>query len=166
MRFRRPDRSRVSRDQKSRRSSALFRARSFFTELASPDRRRSAFVEPLEDRSMLAVLLVDPSHFTTISAAMAAANNGDTIQVAAGTYSETVTVDKSVTIEGAQSGVDARIRSGAESIVTGAGNGGNTPFVIGADDVTIDGFTVQDETNTNHFGAGIYIQPGHHGTHV
>jgi hypothetical protein len=51
-----------------------------------------------------------------------AAVSGDVIQVAAGTYTENVVLNKSINIEGAQVGVDACGRVGAsESTVTGAG---------------------------------------------
>ena len=42
--------------------------------------------------------------FGTITEGVTAASNGDTVQVAAGTYNELVTVTKSITIDGAQSG--------------------------------------------------------------
>jgi hypothetical protein len=61
--------------------------------------------------------------FTTIQAAVTAASGGDTITVAAGTYDETVTIDKSLTIDGAQEGVSAatgaRPIAGAETEVRG-----------------------------------------------
>ena len=78
----------------------------------------------------------------TIQAAVTAANAGDQILADAGTYDETVTVDKSLVIQGAQNGVDARTRAtlpADESIVTGAGGG----FILAADNVEIDGFTIQ-----------------------
>jgi len=71
----------------------------------------------------------------------AAAN--DTVQVAAGSYTETVTVNKELIVLGAQQGVDARTRAaapGGESVVNGAGGG----FHITASDVMIDGFTIED----------------------
>ncbi|MBN2099805.1 MAG: right-handed parallel beta-helix repeat-containing protein [Dehalococcoidia bacterium] len=54
--------------------------------------------------------------FTTIQAAVSAAANGDTIMVAAGTYTEAVSTSKTLTFKGARFGVDARYRTGAESI--------------------------------------------------
>ncbi|MCU1426714.1 MAG: hypothetical protein JWL83_714 [Actinomycetia bacterium] len=82
--------------------------------------------------------------FTTISAAVTAANAGDTIQVCAGIYAETVTVSKQLTFLGAKSGVDGRGLRGnltKESVV----NSINGDFIIpgGVDGVTIDGFTIQ-----------------------
>lgn len=47
-----------------------------------------------------------PGEFATIQAAIGAATNGDTIVIAAGTYSEHVDVNKDVTIEGANAGID------------------------------------------------------------
>lgn len=106
--------------------------------------------------------------FDSINAAISAANSGDTIDVAPGTYSEQVNINKSITLLGGQHGVDAQggRASASESILDATNNAGKTQLVVGADDVTVDGFTIQNETNTNQFGAAIFLQPGHHGTHV
>ncbi|HLI50516.1 MAG TPA: right-handed parallel beta-helix repeat-containing protein [Thermomicrobiaceae bacterium] len=81
----------------------------------------------------------------TIQSAIDKASSGDTIVVAAGTYTENVTVNKSLTIDGAQAGVDARTRStGSESTVDG--NGGPN-FTVTASNVTIDGFTLLGPSN-------------------
>lgn len=84
------------------------------------------------------------STFTSINAAVASANAGDTIQVCAGIYPENVTVDKPLTFLGAKSGNDGRKnrnKLAKESIVVNAGG----DFTLGgnADNVTIDGFTLQ-----------------------
>jgi hypothetical protein len=107
--------------------------------------------------------------FTSVQAAVNAATSGSTVNIAAGTYSDAVTVGvNSLTLRGAQFGIDANnaSRGASESIMDTTTNSGETQFTIGANDVTVDGFTIQNETNTNHFGAAIFIQPGHHGTHV
>lgn len=137
------------------------------TRRTTPTFTRRAFLETLENRSLLAALYVDntptlagptldvftPSGgsqvvtggltsglnlFTTISAAVAAANPTDTINVADGSYAESVVVNKALTIRGNQAGVDARGRVAAESIVHGANNG--FAVDINASGVTIDGF--------------------------
>lgn len=107
--------------------------------------------------------------YPTISAAVAAASAGDTIKVCAGTYNESVNVNKTLTILGAQAGVDARsvTRTGSpttESVVQDSA--GRTPFYITANDVVLDGFTVQGATNPNQFGYGILLGAGTHGSHV
>jgi nitrous oxidase accessory protein NosD len=104
--------------------------------------------------------------FTTIQSAVNAANPNDTIVVDAGVYSENVTVNKPLTLQGAEAGVDARTRSGAETIVDGTGNSGRTPFSVTANDVTIDGFTVQGATSGNQFGYGVLLGAGTSGAHI
>lgn len=80
--------------------------------------------------------------YFTIQSAVNAAAPGDTIQVCPGTYTETVTVNKALTLLGAQNGVDARTRTaapGTESVVNGAGGG----FNLTVSNVVINGFTIE-----------------------
>jgi Ca2+-binding RTX toxin-like protein len=88
--------------------------------------------------------------FTTIQGAIAAASAGDTISVAAGTYTGTITVDKQLFFEGAQlgtAGTDAArapVLTGGGAL-TGAGAGeavitGRFIVNAGVDDVRVDGF--------------------------
>ena len=103
------------------------------------------------------------SALTTIGAAVTASAAGDFVKVCPGTYNEQVTVNKALTLLGAQAGVDARGRSGVagtESIVRGAGTPRTTPFNVTASSVTIDGFTVQDQTDSNNLGFGIFLTAG------
>ncbi len=82
--------------------------------------------------------------FGTIGAAVAAAAPGDTVQVCAGIYPETVRVDKSLTFTGAKVGVDGRTGRGQlaqESVVVSAA--GDFVIAAGVNDVTIDGFTLR-----------------------
>jgi hypothetical protein len=131
---------------------------------------RSSF-ETLEARRLLAAHIVGSTvSYATIQAAVNAASAGATITVDAGTYNEEVTVNKQLNIQGANAGIDARTRATAnESIVDGATSSGivSASFYISANDVTIDGFTVQGETNqSTATGAGIVIAPGISGTHI
>lgn len=108
---------------------------------------------------------------TTIQGAVTAANPGDTIQVCAGTYAENVTVNKTLTILGPQANVDARTPSrtatpAGEAIVTGVGNAGKTPFYITANNVTVNGFTVEGATDPNTFGFGILLAPTTSGSQI
>lgn len=82
--------------------------------------------------------------YSSISSAVAAASPGDTIQVCAGIYPETVNVDKPLIFLGAKAGQDGRTgrqHPGQESIVSSP----TGDFIIGAgvSGVTIDGFTLQ-----------------------
>ena len=130
----------------------------------------------MERRLLLAAHVVGSSTvYATIQAAVNAAASGGTVTVDPGTYAEQVTVTKPLTIEGAQTGVDARGSAryngtaSTETIVTGATSGGvnTSAFHVLANDVTLDGFTVEGETSQDdQLGAGIVIGPGQSGTHV
>ncbi len=77
----------------------------------------------------------------TIQYAVDQSSSGDTIVVAAGQYDESVTVDKSLTLEGAQAGVDARDPRGAETIVDPGSGWVALHATEYATQVKIDGFT-------------------------
>lgn len=102
----------------------------------------------------------------TINWAIGEASTGDTILVAAGLYPELVNVNKSVILLGAQTG-NACDRPGVpttESVVSG--NSGSTSFYVTANNVIIRGFTVQNQTNVNQFGAGIVLGGGTSGAGI
>ena len=82
--------------------------------------------------------------------------------VYAGFYDEEVQISKTLTLKGAKAGVDARTRSTAnESIINNACG----PVQIMANNVVIDGFTIQGSTNPDPcYLAGIWTNPGFSGT--
>jgi nitrous oxidase accessory protein NosD len=104
--------------------------------------------------------------YMTISAAVAAANPGDIIQVCPGLYPEQVQINKTLTLLGAKVGVDARTRTTpplptVESIIDDACG----PVQIMANKVVLDGFTVQGSILPDPcFIAGIWSNPGFSGT--
>ncbi len=132
--------------------------------------------ELLEPRQLLAAHIVGSSTvYSTIQAAVNAAAAGATINVDPGTYPELVTITKSLTLRGAQAGVDARLNSRqelpstAESIITGAATTSGTftsGIYVNANDVTIDGFLIQGQTSATKYGAGIVIAPSKAGTKI
>jgi nitrous oxidase accessory protein NosD len=85
--------------------------------------------------------------FCSIQDAIDAATAGDTINVAAGTYSENVVIDRTLSL------------IAGSSPVINAGGTSTTPNVIGiaiaANDVTVDGFTVINARGNN--SGGIYV---------
>ncbi len=79
----------------------------------------------------------------TIQEAVDAAISGDTIRVCPGTYPDPVLVDRTLEIQGAQAGVDARTRPGtlsAESVLDGV-DGEFDGIAVAAPNVVISGFT-------------------------
>jgi nitrous oxidase accessory protein NosD len=133
-------------------------------------------VEQLEGRLLMAAHIVgSPTVYSTIQSAVNAAAVGATVTVDAGSYAEKVTIGRSITIDGAQAGTDARLNNrlngsaSAESLMSGAVSGGShtCAFYINANHVTIDGFTVQGETSQDTAsGAGIVIAPNRSGTRI
>jgi parallel beta-helix repeat protein len=109
--------------------------------------------ERLEDRRMLATLWVDPNVaatatiFSSIGAAVIAAHNGDTIKVVAGTYEESVDVNKSVTLIGGQ--VRVAGQSGPSIIDTPLGSNSPYGFFLEANHIAVKNFTIRFQP---HFG--------------
>ncbi len=87
----------------------------------------------------------------------------DAVHVAAGTYTVAglVNVNKTLTIRGAQAGVDARTRAATESILSNSQG-----ISVSASNVVIDGFTIQDSTNAAFTGYGVWLNPGIDGTQI
>ncbi len=74
-----------------------------------------------------------------------AASSDNTVNVEAGTYQENVTVNKGLTIKGANAGTaGSDLGRGAESIVLTSGNQAQV-FLVSASNVTIDGFVVDGD---------------------
>ena len=108
-------------------------------------------IEMVQDGSGHHFLLVGNGGFDTFAAAYAEAVTGDTIVLAAGTYAGDVTIDKSISVVGANYNVAGTGTRGAESVLTGhwtvnAGgpvtiNGveflNNTPYATGIDDTRL-----------------------------
>lgn len=100
-----------------------------------------------------------PSSYATIAAAITAASNGDTIQVAAGTYTENITINKQVTIQGADKATTT-IRSVSSATIP------TIQLTDGATGTTISNLTVQCRVttlstsgagNSNNNDSGIYF---------
>ena len=91
---------------RTRRRSGLLRATGRFALLAaSAVLLAGTFTSPA--RAATITVCASGCDYTTIQAAVDAAATGDTISVAAGTYTGNVTIGKAVTLEGAKAGVPA-----------------------------------------------------------
>ena len=91
----------------------------------------------------------------SIQAAVNAASDNDTIVVAAGTYVEKVTINKTLTLNGANAGISAGASPGTrgpESIIQGG-------VQVQANNVVLDGFKI-DGPATSGQNDGIYIVGG------
>jgi hypothetical protein len=99
----------------------------------------------LEDRTLLATLIVNPAGgpgvFTTIQAAVTVANpaGGDTIQIDPATYTEQVTIDKSLTMVSSGLGVIIQSPNTLTSVL------GEVPVVAitGSVTVNVNNLTIQ-----------------------
>jgi hypothetical protein len=92
----------------------------------------------------------DNPQYSTISAAVAAAQPGSTIDVCPGTYSEDVVVSEPLTIIG----TDAVVNPGSATNSPFATLLGSNAFTVVAQNVTIQGFTVQDASGDGILVAG------------
>lgn len=95
------------------------------------------------------------TNYTTISAAITAASAGDTIYVGNGSYAETLTIPPGkdgLELRGAQYGVDARGRTGDESILTSSGS---WVYRSQSADTVFDGFHLNGTGSTGQ--DGVYI---------
>jgi len=104
--------------------------------------------------------------YTTITAAIASASPGNIIQVPAGIYNENLDINKSLKLRGAQWGNCALSRTGAETVIS-CPNG----IGVNASNVTIDGFTIQDQDGANAalapgYGFAVYMVPPNTGTQL
>lgn len=98
--------------------------------------------------------------YCTIQLGVDNANSGDVIHVAAEIYQENVTIDKSLTLNGAQANVDPRPsaggRTGDESTIDG---GRGSCVTVAADDVIINGFTMLNAGGKDGANACVWITP-------
>jgi nitrous oxidase accessory protein NosD len=90
----------------------------------------------------------------TIEGEVTNAVSGDTVLVKPGLYPEHVTVDKPLTLKGANAGTPGNGVRGPESRITGDASGA---LQMTADDTTVDGFKIQSASNG--LGAGIHMAP-------
>ena len=99
----------------------------------------------------------------TLQAAINYASAGDTVNVEPGTYSVAgvVTVNKTLILKGAQANVDARGRFDVESVLENSGG-----LYLAANNVIVDGFTVQNSTAGAFTGYGIAMGAGTSGAQI
>ena len=102
---------------------------------------------------------VEPA-FTTIQAGVNAAKAGDTIEVGCGTYNGNVTVNKPLTIRGAKANINPN-QSGGVTLTAPAAPAVSTigiiklpsvvngSFKVTANNVTLNGFTVENQFGTD-----------------
>ena len=105
----------------------------------------------------------------TITAALGlAAASGDTVHVASGSYPETITISKSVTLLGAQANVDARTRNvpaAQESIIQAVGS--VTSLLFMANNIVFDGFEIAGDAVTPSVSdLGIEMSPSFSGNRI
>jgi len=113
----------------------------------------TALLSVLGTQSAEAAIINVPADHATIQVAIDAAASGDTIIVAAGTYSENLTLNKSLTLQGEQAGVNACGRVGSETTVDGVGTI-RLELLTGSAGSIIDGFNLTGGANTIESNTG------------
>jgi parallel beta-helix repeat protein len=91
----------------------------------------------------------------TIQGGVNAAAPGDTVKVCPGTYTENVTVNKALILNGAKAGVNGTRVVGANESIVHAFDPNQPIFMLTADGITLNGFLVEGNTNN----AGIQTSP-------
>ena len=147
---------------------SLFRSFRVSSPRSSRQLNRRPFVEALEDRNLLAIITVGTGQqFATIGAGVAAANAGDTVEVFNGTYTEQVTITKSITLENAAT--NTPIIQAPTSLVSNFPSDTTNAIVAIGGGATVDvhGFTIQGPvpasaapTAAQTIDAGIYVAEG------
>ena len=98
---------------------------------------------------LMVFLVADGGANGTLASAVGAASAGDEVLLAAGTYTETVTINKQLAIHGANAGLAAGDAGrGAESIIDGG-------LLITGDGVTLDGVSVANGATVGGENAGV-----------
>ncbi len=90
----------------------------------------------------------DPSPPMLIQTAVNLQAPNQIIFVEPGTYNENVNVTKALSLRGANYNVNCSSGRGAESIITGSGGPGSSAVVIGADNISVNGFTITNTLGT------------------
>jgi hypothetical protein len=106
--------------------------------------------------SNISAPLVYVNNGGSIQDAINLVQDGGTIQVSAGTYTENLYIDHSLTLEGANAGTPGTDSSrSAETVLQPTVLGGSTNYIIysDADNVTIDGFTFDGTSGQSNGGA-------------
>jgi nitrous oxidase accessory protein len=90
-------------------------------------------LDPVMPADAVVVNAADPDRHQTISAAIAAAEDGDTVAILPGTYTENVVIDKSITLMGAGE---------RDAVVLAPADPEEPILLIDSVDATVSGFTI------------------------